>query len=79
MKITPTKRGFNIQHTTREVWGVDDDDAPTITGSHYDYVHQAWTQDGKYVRCGHPAAMDCGCYGKLHEGETANPNDLPTA
>lgn len=24
MKITPTKTGFNIQHTTREIWGVDD-------------------------------------------------------
>ena len=50
-----------------------------IKGSHFDYVHQAWTKDGKYVRCGHPASMNCDCYGKAHEGETANPNDLPTA
>jgi hypothetical protein len=26
-KITKTRTGFNVQHTTREVWGVDDNDA----------------------------------------------------
>ena len=36
----------------------------------FDYEHQAWVQDGKYVRCGHPEDMDCACYGKEHEGET---------
>jgi len=36
----------------------------------YDYKNQAWVVDGKYVRCGHPNAMNCGCYGKRHEGET---------
>ena len=35
----------------------------------YDYDNQAWALDGKYVRCGHPEDMDCGCYGKEHEGE----------
>jgi hypothetical protein len=35
----------------------------------YDYDHQAWTQEGRYVRCGHPETMDCRCYGKEHEGE----------
>jgi hypothetical protein len=25
MKIEPTKSGFKVSHTTREVWGVDDD------------------------------------------------------
>lgn len=35
----------------------------------YDYINQAWVMDGVYVRCGHPEAMDCGCYGKEHEGE----------
>ena len=35
----------------------------------YDYDNQAWVIDGKYVRCGHPENMDCGCYGKEHEGE----------
>jgi hypothetical protein len=36
----------------------------------YDYTNQAWVMNGKYVRCGHPDAMDCDCYGKEHEGET---------
>ena len=37
--------------------------------SHYNYTHQAWVVDGKYVRCGHPEVMRCGCYGRDHEGE----------
>jgi hypothetical protein len=36
----------------------------------FDYEHQAWVQDGKYVRCGHPETMQCGCYGREHEGQT---------
>ena len=43
-----------------------------IKGNHFDYVHQAWTLDGRYVRCGHPQAMNCDCYGKAHQGEFAN-------
>ena len=35
----------------------------------YDYEHQAWLVDGKYIKCGHPDEMNCTCYGKLHEGE----------
>ena len=35
----------------------------------YDYDNQAWVQNGKYVRCGHPEDMNCGCYGRVHEGE----------
>ena len=35
----------------------------------YDYKNQAWVVDGKYVKCGHPAEMNCKCFGKLHEGE----------
>jgi len=38
----------------------------------YDYDNQAWVIDGLYVRCGHPENMDCGCYGKRHEGEQTN-------
>jgi hypothetical protein len=37
----------------------------------FDYENQAWIVDGRYVRCNHPAEMDCRCYGKLHEGEKA--------
>ena len=36
----------------------------------FDYKNQAWVVGGKYVRCGHPETMNCGCYGKRHEGET---------
>lgn len=38
----------------------------------YDYEHQAWVEDGRYVRCGHPEDMGCQCYGKAHEGEPAS-------
>lgn len=38
---------------------------------YFDYEHQAWVENGRYVRCGHPESMDCGCYGRLHEGELA--------
>ncbi len=37
----------------------------------YDYEKQVWILDGKYVRCGHPDNMACGCYGKEHAGENA--------
>jgi hypothetical protein len=48
----------------------EDHDGRLVNG--YDYVHQAWVADGKYVRCGHPKSMQCNCYGRLHEGETYN-------
>jgi hypothetical protein len=35
----------------------------------FDYERQAWVESGKYVKCGHPDSMNCGCYGKRHEGE----------
>jgi hypothetical protein len=35
----------------------------------FDYDRQAWVQHGRYVACGHPAAMRCNCYGRLHAGE----------
>ena len=39
----------------------------------YDYENQAWVVDGRYVRCGHPASMNCNCYGRLHAGEETLP------
>ena len=36
----------------------------------YDYEKQAWYRDWCYIRCNHPADMDCQCYGKEHEGES---------
>jgi len=35
----------------------------------FDYTNQAWVIDGKYVTCGHSINMNCGCYGRIHEGE----------
>ena len=37
----------------------------------FDYTNQAWTQDGAYVDCGHPAA-GCECYGRAHAGEAVS-------
>ncbi len=51
----------------------------SITGSHFDYTHQAWTFNGRYLRCAHPEQMGCSCYGRLHEGKPAKVEDLPTA
>ena len=34
----------------------------------YDYDNQAWYKNGVYIRCGHPEAMDCQCFGKINEG-----------
>ena len=40
----------------------------------YDYTNQAWydTVTGRYIGCSHPSGMDCGCYGRLHEGQINN-------
>jgi hypothetical protein len=38
----------------------------------FDYEHQAWVREGKYMRCGHPETMQCGCYGREHEGEPSS-------
>jgi hypothetical protein len=35
-------------------------------------ANQAWVKDGKYIRCGHPEAMACGCYGREHAGSPVN-------
>jgi hypothetical protein len=44
---------------------------------HFDYAKQAWVVDGRYVRCGHPEAMNCQCYGRLHEGEREGSEQQP--
>ena len=31
-------------------------------GIGFDYENQAWVVDGRYVSCGHPETMDCGCF-----------------
>ena len=35
----------------------------------YDYTRQAWVVLGRYVKCGHPETMRCGCFGRRHEGQ----------
>jgi hypothetical protein len=46
---------------------------PDTNALWFDYEARAWVKDGRYVRCGHPEAMNCRCYGKRHEGESAPP------
>jgi len=50
-----------------------------VMGSHFDYVNQAWTVDGKYIACSHPESMHCNCYGTMHAGKVAPLENLPTA
>ena len=53
----------------------------------FDYTNQAWTVDGFYVDCEHPAAgtimgagspapgepfAGCNCYGRAHQGEAVS-------
>ncbi len=45
--------------------------APRRQAAKYDYDNQAWIVNGKYVCCGHPETMNCGCYGREHAGESA--------
>ena len=47
----------------------DKDDGRLLNG--YDYFHQAWVTDGRYVRCAHTSA--CECYGTAHAGEPIAP------
>ena len=37
--------------------------------TYFDYDAQCWIVDGIVQRCGHPENMNCGCYGRLHEGD----------
>ena len=46
---------------------------PHLSGIKYDYTNQAWLIDGHYEPCSHPESMNCGCFGKLHAGEPAQP------
>ena len=38
-------------------------------GLSFNYKYQAWVRYGIFVRCGHKEAMNCQCYGRIHEGE----------
>ena len=52
------------------------DEARSESRVWYDYDHQAWVEDGKYLRCGHPEGMNCRCWGRTHEGEAAPAKEL---
>lgn len=40
----------------------------------FDYENRAWVIDGRYVSCGHPETMKCGCFGRIHAGESPAAN-----
>ena len=42
----------------------------------YDYLNQAWVNDGKYLPCNHPWPSCNLCYGTQHEGEPVDPEAL---
>lgn len=48
----------------------------------FDYENQAWMIDGVYQNCGHTPLTDfsCGCYGREHQGKTAEQihNPIPS-
>jgi hypothetical protein len=44
-----------------------DADGVLICG--FDYQHQSWVEDGRYIDCSHPETMACRCYGRTHAGE----------
>ena len=47
----------------------DEFDGQGVLLNGFDYNNQAWVKDGKYLRCGHPESMTCGCFGRTHEGK----------
>jgi len=46
-------------------------DASGIIVDGFDYDRQVWIKDGRYVACGHPETMACGCFGRAHAGVQA--------
>ena len=77
---TRDRRALDVSRETPAVgslawYDANDLDAPIVEPRRrvdvvaFDYDRQAWTREGRYVRCGHPETMDCGCYGREHEGE----------
>lgn len=53
----------------------DQFNADGILQNGFDYQNQAWVVNGKYVACGHPASMECDCFGRLHAGEPVEINN----
>lgn len=66
-----TQEQHDRRMSLRTTEGIKAKPSYDMGGTWYDYNVQAWVKDGKYVRCGHPKAMMCGCYGRLHQGKIA--------
>lgn len=64
---TARETAHSIMADVKAMTSVKSPAAPTYE---FDYTHQAWLQDGRYVACGHKGTIHpCKCYGTLHEGE----------
>jgi hypothetical protein len=61
--FTPNSKGKTMRYS-------NDEYRNGLLWNGFDYTRQAWIKDGKYVRCGHPESMACGCVGREFEGET---------
>ncbi len=40
-----------------------------VLKSGFDYKHQAFVKDGRYVACSHTLKAECKCFGTAHAGE----------
>ena len=65
--LMPERSAPTAKHTLLS-WEVDCDGR---LWNGYDYDRQAWVKEGRYIRCGHPEAMKCSCYGRIHEGRAS--------
>lgn len=71
-----TEADYNVERKrkmSRESSNEYDSNNRLING--YDYKNQAWVENGKYVRCGHPDNTKCSCYGRMREGEKTISDD----
>lgn len=64
-KVTPICNGaFTISHTTREVWGVDDDDATRETLIFSDLRGHQWASE-RFTDSFHPQEPNCPLCGMM--------------
>jgi hypothetical protein len=46
-----------------------DSDSRLVNG--FDYINQAWVQNGVYTGCNHSEELACRCWARLNAGKTA--------
>ena len=70
-----------MQHTAENTPGlawkaIDEVNWESKSVNGFDYRHQAWVENGRYLDCGHeyPENGECGCYGRIHQGEPIAPD-----